>query len=153
MRNHCAVLPVYEDGEGCGLGTLWQEICKFTAHREKGFGAELGVSHCSRHSWRERPRNQAKASLQSRTWCMLEKKGGRKLSGMSKGSISPAPMAWHTLKSRETKALQTELGMGAHLGQDAEERLRRGADVWTCLENTTELFGMQMACQRERQHR
>lgn len=38
MRNHRAVLHVYKDGEGSGLGRLWQEICKFTAHGKKGFG-------------------------------------------------------------------------------------------------------------------
>lgn len=31
MRSHRAVLHVYKDGESSGLGTLWQEICKFTA--------------------------------------------------------------------------------------------------------------------------
>lgn len=66
------VLHVYKDGEGCGLGSLWQEICKLVVHGKKGIGGGLGVSHCPRHSWRKKPRTQAKASSHSRTWCVLE---------------------------------------------------------------------------------
>lgn len=106
MRNHHAVLHVYKDGEGCGLGRLWQEICKFTAHREKGFGAVLGVSHCSRHSWRKRPRNPGKSQLAIKDLVCA----GRRV----KGSCLEFQKA--------ALALLTEPGMRGHLGQEAEKR-------------------------------
>lgn len=56
------VLHIYKDGESCGLGSLWQEICKFIAHGEKGFGGGLGVSHYPQHSWGKKRRTWTKAS-------------------------------------------------------------------------------------------
>lgn len=53
---------------------------------------------------------------------MCWKEGERKLSEISKGNVSRAPLARHTLKSKEAKGLLTELGLRAHLGQEAEER-------------------------------
>lgn len=93
MRNHRAVLCVYKDGEGCGLGRLWQEICKFTAHREKGFGKRgVPLLQAQLEEETKKPR-QKPARSQGPGVCW--KKGERKLSGISKGSISPANRAWH----------------------------------------------------------
>lgn len=154
MRNHCAVLPVYKDGEGCGLGTLWQEICKFTAHREKGFGAELGMSHWSRHNWRERGQEtrQKPACNQGPGACWKRGVKGSCL-GCQKEILALLLWLTHPEEQRD-KSPANRAGHGSPSWSGGwGEAARRGADVWTCLENTTESFGMQMACQRERQHR
>ena len=86
------ILHVYKDGKGCGLGSLWQEICKFIAHGEKGFGRGLGCPTAPHAAGgRSQEPRQKPAHTQEPGACWKE--GGRKLYVTSKRRVSFAPLA------------------------------------------------------------
>lgn len=86
------ILHVYKDEEGCGLGSLWQEICKFVAHGgrdlEQVWGCPNALGTAGGRSQEPR-RKPALTQWPGVCW----KEGGRKLYMPSKGSISLAPLA------------------------------------------------------------